>query len=219
MQRWRTNLFIAVYLGVLGFGLAAHALTFLKTCHPAMYFIVWDMFCGWSAYETRCEVIGEGDSGTYYQLAPGPWGEIRPFGSAERRDYDAYGQFGHRLAANTLRHTVHEPIRRIYIVEKAWAKKYNLPAPLWELRYRTPKPAEFPCYYHLRAIYNEQGVCLHRVDDWLKTQYELCVLDNPRLRSDMRKGHTFFASQPRDRQSDRIEDRIETVGYEAADTE
>lgn len=211
MHRWRAQVFIVVYLGVLLFGLASHALTFLKGCHPAMYLIVWDMFCGWAAYETRCEVVGEGDSGTYYRLAPGPWGGFRPFGSAERRDYDIHGQFGHRLASNTLRRTDHERIRRVYVVEQAWAKKYNLPAPLWQRRYGTDKPADIPCYYHVRAILNTDGEYLHRAEGWLTTQFEMAVLDNPRLRADMRKGHTFYASHP----GERSPGTIQTIGYES----
>ena len=210
MQRWRTHLFITAYLGVLLFGLLAHAFSYLKLSHPAMYLIVWDMYCGWSAYETRLEVLGEGDSGTYYQLAPGPWGDFIPFGSAERRHYDVFAQFTHQIAAHTLARTEHEPIRRIYIVEKAWAKKYNLPEAIWKLRYREPKPEEPYCYYHVRSIFNDRGECLAKDADWLTTQSNRCVMDNPRLRADMRKGHTFFAADPLSRTGS----TIQTVGYE-----
>lgn len=210
MQRWTTHLFIAGYLGVLAFGLVAHAMTYLKLSHPAMYFIVWDMFCGWSSYETRMHVVGEGDSGTYYRLAPAPWGAFIPYGSAERQDYDLSGQFGYRAAANALAHTEHEPIRRILVVEESWPKKYNLPAALWQVRYQTPKPAEPQSYFHVLRTYNSAGVCLQQQRDFLATQYELCVLDNPKLRSDMRKGHTFFASNP----SDRSASAVQPASYE-----
>jgi hypothetical protein len=205
MQRWATHLFIAGYLTALGFGLAAHAFTCLKTCHPGMYFLVWDMFCGWSAYETRMHVVGEGDSGTMYELAPAPWGSFVPYGSAQRQDYDVFGQYGYRLASNVLAHTEHEPIRRIMVVEESWPKKFNLPGELWELRYQTEKPAEPRSYFQVRRTYSAVGVCLHERNSWLNTQFEMCVLDNPRLRTDMRKGHTFFATNPGDRSASAIQ--------------
>jgi hypothetical protein len=170
-----------------------------------MYFIVWDMFCGWSAYETRLHVVGEGDSGTYYRLSPSPWGSFVPYGSAERQDYDIAGQFGYRLGMNALAHTDHEPIRRLLVVEEAWPKKFNLPAELWKLRYQADKPAEPNRYYHVRRIYNAAGELLTQRHDWVSTQYEMCVLDNPRLRTDMRKGHTFFATNPADRSANAIQ--------------
>ncbi|GAF86661.1 unnamed protein product, partial [marine sediment metagenome] len=74
MKRWLTHLLIVTYLGTLFAGVACHALELGVQSHPGMYMIVWDMFCGWSSYAGRIEVIGEGESGKYYQLAPGPWG-------------------------------------------------------------------------------------------------------------------------------------------------
>lgn len=210
MTRWATHLFIASYLGLLGFGLAAHAFTYLKSCHPAMYFIVWDMFCGWSAYETRVQVVGEGASGQHYLLAPAPWGAFVPYGSAERQDYDTYAQFGYRQARNTLAHTEHEPIHRIFLVEQSWNKKFNLPAPLWEQKYLASKPAEPRSYYSVLRTYNGSGDCLTQCNSWLSRQSELCVLENPRLRADMRKGHTFYATNPASRSAS----AIQPAGYE-----
>ena len=210
MKRWATHLFITCYLGTLAFGTASHALTFLKGSHVLMYFIVWDMYCGWAAYETRVHVIGEGNSGNYYQLSPGPWDDFRPFGSAHRKDYDIFGYHGFSLAANTLAHTDHEPMRRIYVVEESWSKKYNLSDALWELRYQSPKPESHRSYYHLRRSYNAAGETLAQRSSWLNTQFELAVLDNPRLQKNIRKGHTYYASGPGDRTSS----AIRPVNYE-----
>jgi hypothetical protein len=196
MPRWISHLLIGSYLAALGFGLFAHAFTFLKTSHPAMYFVVWDMYCGWSAYEQRYHILGEGESGTYYELAPGPWGDFSAFGSCGRHHYDVFGQFAQRIADNTLAHTEHEPILRVLLVEEAWPKKYNLPDELWALQHAGPK--EPHSYFHLRSIYAPDGRCLHRGADFLARQYELAVMSNPRLRSDMRKGHTIFATGPSD---------------------
>ena len=42
--------FIIAYLGVLTYGNLCHTLRFATSNHPLMYMIVWDMFCGWSAF-------------------------------------------------------------------------------------------------------------------------------------------------------------------------
>ena len=73
MKRWLATTFIAAYLFILSGGLACHAMGFAVTSHPLMYFIVWDMFCGWCAYTTQTHVIAEGESMKFYELAPGPW--------------------------------------------------------------------------------------------------------------------------------------------------
>lgn len=209
MQRWLTHLFIAGYVSALGFGLFSHAFSFLKGAHPAMYFVVWDMYCGWSAYENRLHIIGEGASGKYYELAPGPWGDFTPYASCGRQHYDTHAQFAYRLATNTIAHTRHEPISRIMVVEEAWPKKYNLPDALWKLQETGPKVPH--SYYHLRAVYAPDGRCVQRANSFLEHQYELAVANNPRLRNDMRKGHTFFATNP----ADRAPLGIQQVGYES----
>jgi hypothetical protein len=210
MKRWATHLFIAAYLGALGLGLAAHALTFLKSSHPAMYFIVWDMYCGWTTYEIRMHILGEGDSGNYYELSPGPWGDFRPFGGPQRQDYDAGANFGYSIAANTLAQTEHEPIRRIVVVEEAWPKKYNLSSPLWERQYGTPKPSEPYSYFHVRSIYNAAGAPLAQAGPLLGVQLEALVLDNPELRSNLHRGRPFYATDPRGRRAA----EVQPVGYE-----
>lgn len=199
MKRWATHLFITAYLGVLGFGLLSHAMTFLKTAHPAMYFIVWDMFCGWCAYESRLHIVGEGASGDYYELSPAPWGEFRPFSAMGRTHYDSFAQFSSQIASNTLAHTEHEPMVRIHVVEECWPKKYNLSERVWQARYEVAKTPH--SYFHHRCIFNPQGDTLHRAEGWVAVQSEIGILNNPRLRAEMRRGHTFYASNPGDRQS------------------
>jgi hypothetical protein len=194
MRRWIASTFIAGYLGTLCFGLFAHSMNFARLSHPAMYFIVWDMYCGWSAYETRVHLIAEGESGAYYALNPTPWRAFVPFGAYERVNYDHNGSFIPELARNALAHTRHERIVRVMMVEEAWSKKFNLSDSLWDLRYDVPK--EPYSYYHVLATHNSSGECLQRSLGWIAYQNELGVLDNPRLRADVRKGHTVFAANP-----------------------
>ncbi|MEZ6067621.1 MAG: hypothetical protein R3B90_18360 [Planctomycetaceae bacterium] len=201
MRHWKASLFISVYLGALVFGLFSHAMSFLKLSHPAMYFIVWDMYCGWAGYENRMHLVGEGESGVYYDLSP-PWGSFVPYGSADRESYDMYGSHGATMAINTLEHSEHEPIVRIMVVEESWSKKYNLPDVLWDAQYDVPK--EPYSYYHVIAVNNRTGEFLERSSPWLTTQAEKSVMENPRLVADMRKGHTFFASSPDAARSQRV---------------
>lgn len=194
MRRWSSQLFITLYLTALSVGLLSHAMKFLTTSHPAMYFIVWDMYCGWSAYEGRIHMIGEGESGRFYEIAPTPWGEFRPYQSCNRIDYDAEGRFSHRLAQNTLAHTAHEPILRTYLIEEFWSKKYNLPDSLWSTRFAETKDRH--SYFHVRSTTNSRGEVVQSDHSWLNTQYQMAVLDNPRLRREAMNGQTFFAASP-----------------------
>lgn len=191
MKRWLSHFTIVAYLTALSWGIVAHALNFGATSHPGMYFLVWDMFCGWSAYSDRMEVIGEGESGTYYQLAPGPWGEFTPYGDLGRRHYDYYGNLSYQFAMNTLKHTAHEPMARIIVIEKAWAKKFNLPDHLYEQRFGKPK--DKLVYHKVRYVFTPDGVMLSSAPGWLSEQFALAVADNPRLQADTQRERPMFA--------------------------
>lgn len=191
MKRCLTHAVIVVYLGALGWGVLAHAVSFAVGAHPVMYFLVWDMFCGWSSFSSRLQIIGEGESGTYYELAPGPWGEFQPFGNIGRRHYDVAGAHAPKLAMNALKHTRHEPITRIFVVEDCWPKKYNLPDELWAQIYDEPKDVHH--YYQLRSVFTPDGLLLQQNSNWLSRQYSLSVGDNPRLQADARRSKPFFA--------------------------
>jgi hypothetical protein len=154
-----------------------------------MYFVVWDMFCGWAAYSTRNQVIVEGESGQFYEVLPPPWGEIQPYGSLGRRHYDPYQTFCMSMAQNVLKHTDHEPITRIFVLEEAWAKKFNLPDRLWEARYEEPKSPHR--YRHVRYVFSSDGIPLQTNNNWLSFQSNLMMAKNPRLQADFRKSRPF----------------------------
>ncbi len=195
MARWLSISFIVTYLGALCFGVFAHAMNFYSHSHPLMYFIVWDMFCGWAAHEIRYHVIAEGESGRYYQVAPGPWKPFLPFDyELGRHHYDAYGNFQQKIAMNTLRHTDHEPINRIILVEENWPKKYNLPDRLCgSIIDRSP---DFRPYYWARIIYDSEGNVVTRLPIWLHQVHLNNILDNPRLRADSARGRPVYAINP-----------------------
>jgi hypothetical protein len=182
---------IVVYLGTLFYGIFAHAISFNVNAHPAMYFIVWDMFCGWSSYSQRTHVIAEGESGKYYELTPGPWGDFHPYGDLGREHYDYYGYHMGKLAANCLKQTKHEPITRIFCIEELWNKKYNLPDHIWKMRHDEPK--DFYSYYHIRTIYAPDGTAIDVRPNWSSYQSGIMINDNPRLARESRNSQPYFA--------------------------
>ncbi len=197
MRRWISHLLIAGYLGSLAMGVGFQALKFTAGASPFMYFFTWDMFCGWSAFEARYHLIAEGESGTYYWLSPGPWGEFQPYGDLTRNHYDYYGNGLIRMAMNTVRHTDHEPLQRILFVEECWPKKYNLPDHLWAMRFSEPK--EPMSYFWLRDVYSADGKLLDQKIDFLKQLYADSIYKNPRLQADATRGRPMFMTSPGDR--------------------
>lgn len=194
MRHWLSTGFIVVYLSALGWGIVSHALKFANFSHPVMYYLVWDMFCGWAAYESRNHLIAEGVSGEFYELSPAPWGTFAPFGDLPRTHYDAYGQTLRNISLRTLERTEHEPIRRILVVEEAWPKKYNLPDDLWAIRFGEPKDAF--SYFWLRAAYTGDGDLLELNQDFVSHSTSATIVDNPRLREDAKRGRPFYAVSP-----------------------
>lgn len=194
MKKWLTSLGIAGYLALLGYGIVCHSLGFNTNAHPAMYFIIWDMYCGWGSYESRLHVLGEGASGQYYALTPVPWGDFHPFGKIGRQNYDPNAMHVGRMGVNALRYTDHEPIDRIVVIEETWPKKYNLPDHLWNRRYAEPKDKQ--SYYHLRAVFGADGTLVQRNPLWEQVLAQQVVMDNPRLMSDMTKGRPYFVLDP-----------------------
>ncbi len=189
MKRWLTHLTITGYLMAMSWGIVSHTMQFATNIHPSMYFVVWDMFCGWAAYSTRNQVIVEGESGKFYEVLPPPWGEIKPYGDLGRRHYDPFQTFSMSMAKNVLRHTEHEPIARIFVVEEAWAKKYNLPDELWNARYDEPKAPYL--YRHVRFVFSGDGVPLQLNNNWMSYQNGIMMSKNPRLQAEFRKARPF----------------------------
>lgn len=179
--------FIVCYLLILGFGIFSHALGYKSTDHVGMYYLIWDMYCGWSGYEYRQHLVAQGVSGQQYELTPAPWGEFVPFGSTVRHNYDGSAVFTGTLASHILDHTEHEEIAHVWLIEEAWSKKYNLPDEVYEARYEEPKQKR--SYYRTRLALAPNGKLLERYLDWTGYQNFLAITDNPRLVRDM-------ASQP-----------------------
>ena len=208
VRKWLTKLGITAYLATLLFGVIAHGANYHEGAHPSMYFIVWDMFCGWAAYENRTHIVGQGESGKFYELAPGPWGDYHPYGDISRQNYDSFNSYPHILAMNTLKHTQHEPMTRLYVVEECWAKKYNLPEHVWKRRYSEDK---LPfSYFRLRTEMTGDGKIIRSATPWLTFQTNLTITDNPRLIAQVNKGQPMFAIQSM-RSSDPVPETIDAA--------
>ena len=202
--------FIACYLGVLGYGLTAHTIGYRTYAHVGMYFVVWDMYCGWNGWESRTQILAEGESGTYYDVGTPPWGETCVYGTPDRRHYDSNGLHSITIGENVVKHTEHEPIVRYVVVEEAWAKKYNLPDYLWSQRYEEPKEARHYC--RIRSAFQGDGQCIvsnGNFSNWLLAK---ALGDNPRLQQDLQV-HTPFMTTGA---FSRSPDVIVPVGYGAA---
>lgn len=189
-KRWLVCGFIGLYLGSLSYGILAHTLQTGTGSHPAMYFVVWDMFCGWSAWSTRNQIVAEGESGKFYDVGTPPWRDYCPYGSLARRHYDPNQRYVVHLAQNVLKHTMHEPITRIFVVEEAWPKRFNLPDPLWQKRLSTPKDRKV--YTHLRHVVTGEGMLLSSQPGFITYQTGLVMAKNPRLRHDSQKRRPFI---------------------------
>lgn len=194
MKRGFTHLIIGVYLTAMGAGLASQTMSFGNVSHPIMYYFVWDMFCGWSSHEIRYHVVGEGESGTYYQLAPGPWKQFMPYGDLPRVHYDVLGNSHRKMAMNALAQTDHEPIRRVIMIEEVWSKKFNMSDESWATRFDEPK--EMVSYFWQRAEMTPEGRVLSALPDYLSYLQTASVADNPRLVNDMHKGRDHFVLTP-----------------------
>jgi hypothetical protein len=179
MKRRLANAVIAAYILALFGGFVAVSLHPVLPGQTFLYFVTFNMFSGWSYFEARMHIIGEGASGTFYELAPGPWGEFDPYGHAARQHYDAHLDNGWPIADNTLRHTSHEPMTRIYIIEEEYAKKFNLPDAQYQAYYNKPKVLR--PYYSVRFVMDSRGQILGQQLEWLRIQDRFSIMDNPRL--------------------------------------
>lgn len=190
-RTWFAASFIGIYLSAIGAGCFCHTFNWQTGIHPTMYWFVWDMFCGWSAYEIRYHVIAEGVSGRYYNVLPGPWGECRPYGDLGRHHHDVDGTMSCRLAMNVLRQTQHEDIVRMSVIEETWSKKYNMPDEQWAMRWETPKDPKH--YYTLRHIITDEGALLQSFDNFFAQQNGRDLASNPRLAAQANQSQPFYA--------------------------
>ncbi len=193
LRRWASAIFISGYILALSWGVIAHAMKFGLVGNTISYYLVWDMFCGWSAYDNRTHIVAEDSSGQFYRVRE-PWGAFTPFSDVDRVNYDVSNNLTPRHIQHVLAHTSHPPIDRVYVVEEIWGKQYNVPDRLWSYNFLEPK--EKTSYFNLRAICNARGTLIDSYPSWFTRQTLQAIADNPRLQRESSRGtqylNTFF---------------------------
>lgn len=189
LQRWASALFIAAYLIAFSWGVAAHALKVGLMGNTISYYFVWDMFCGWSAYDNRTHIVAEDSDGRFYRVRE-PWGAFTPFSDVDRVNYDVSNNLSPRHIEHVLAHSKHPPIDRVYVVEEIWGKQYNVPDKLWSYYFREPK--EKRAYYNLRAICNARGGLIESYPSWFAVQTLQAIADNPRLQRESQQTTPYY---------------------------
>lgn len=190
MRRWCVGIFITSYLTALTVGILSQTLRVGMAAHPVMYFIVWDMYCGWAAYNSKYRAVAEGVSGTCYDLEPPPWGTFKPYNTLDRFQYSTATGWMAKTAAHTVAHTQHEPIARIFVIEESWAKQFDLPEYVWKARYNIPKNKY--TYSTIRVELDGTGQVVKAYNNWVDVQRQMMVGDNPRLQQIMRNTRSFW---------------------------
>lgn len=214
MKRAGLNLGIGLYLLALAWGILSHTLSFQQTAHPVMYYFVWDMYTGWSPFESKMQILGRGESGQYYQLSPPPWGGSVPWGSYDRNSYDAEFLRSWKFAGNTLRHTDHEPMQRIYVVEECWPKQFNLRDSFWDQRFGTPKDRRD--YFNVVRVYSPTGEIEAEQVPWRSRLLAQAIMSNPRLAAESRSGTQLFqfeGSAPKRKGSENFESSLQPLAH------
>ncbi len=189
LKRWASVLFVICYLCALAWGTGAHALKFGLTGNTLSYFFVWDMFCGWHAYDNRTHIIAEDANGTFYEVRE-PWGAFTPFGNVDRINYDVSNHLVARHINNVISHTSHPDFDRVYIVQEIWPKQFNVPSNLWS--YNFSEPMEKVSYFHLRSICTANGNSIETYPDWFNRQTLMTISDNPRLQQAAREATPYY---------------------------
>jgi hypothetical protein len=190
MKRILVVAFMAFYVGALTYGNVCHLVQEGKSSHPMMYFLIWDMFCGWTAFDSRIHLVAEGESGKYYNVTHPPYGELHPYGYIGRENYDQFQNHTPKLGLNVLKHTRHEPITRLFVIEECWAKKYNMADAVWRARYDDDKdPLR---YFRVRVSVLPDGTIVQNYSSWLQYQHSQMMMDNPRLVDAALRSKTLF---------------------------
>lgn len=146
LRRVLAAAFITLYLGVSAFFLLRYAVGDLLP-HPVAYFFTWDMFPGHYCESTRKVAVGRTIGGKYVQLVPGARDQNREGirGDLTRLDLDRTSRDFRRMSETALKCNVasqaEDPIAHVYLFEKYWPNKFNLPDDLYVSFAGEPKPS------------------------------------------------------------------------------
>jgi hypothetical protein len=113
---------------------------------PAGYFWTWDMFPNYPSFSARRFALGQTRSGQYLMVFPtdqvrhrrGGQGDLTRF-DLPRNDAALRRAVSEQLAAYPPQ-DMSDPITYVFLVEKSWPVRFNLPADLYEAQYGEPNP-------------------------------------------------------------------------------
>jgi hypothetical protein len=189
IKRWASVLFVTCYLLSLTWGVVAHTLKVGINGNTLSYLFVWDMFCGWHAYDNRTHIVAEDADGNYYDVRE-PWGAFQPYSDVDRVHYDVSDHLIARHINHVISHTSHPEIDRVYVVQEIWPKQFNVPAHLWS--YNFHEPMEKVSIFHLKSICTATGSRIESYSDWFDKQTLMTISDNPRLQQASREATPYY---------------------------
>jgi hypothetical protein len=138
-------MFILAYLGAGLFFLYGHVLG--DTSRFALgYFWTWDMFPNYPSFSARRFALGQTQSGQYVLVFPtdqvrhrrGGHGDLTRF-DLPRNDGALRKAVSDHLQAHPPQ-AMEDPITYVFLVEKYWPVRFNLPDELYEPKYGEPNP-------------------------------------------------------------------------------
>jgi hypothetical protein len=137
LRRCAAVVTIGAYLLLTAFYLGRHALGD-SPGGPFAYFWTWDMFPNYPTESVRRLAIGETADGSFVTLVPKSTQQFRwgVHNDVTRFDIDRRLPILRQAAADLARDynasTTSNSIRNIYLADKYWPPKYNLPQPLYQ---------------------------------------------------------------------------------------
>ncbi|MEZ6123238.1 MAG: hypothetical protein R3C49_08705 [Planctomycetaceae bacterium] len=111
-------------------------------------------------YVLRLDGLGQSDSSDCRRdqrkllRAAGTLGRVHPFGHVARIHYDNTNLLLPRHIDSVLKHTDHEQVDRVFVIEEVWPKQYNLPPSLYAHYFGRKRSPEL---LHVRAICTDNG--------------------------------------------------------------
>jgi hypothetical protein len=134
-----------VYLAALA-GFLVQSVVGDTALFPLSYFFKWDMFPSHNTRSLRRVAVGLTAAGKFVELHPSPFEQYRGGVHADlaRIELDGRGYFFRstveQIVSLTNASRPADPVMHVYLFEKSWPAKFNIPPDLYETWSGTPKP-------------------------------------------------------------------------------
>ena len=137
--------FVLAYLGAGGFFFYSHLIGDTGR-FASGYFWTWDMFPNYPSFSSRRTALGQTKSGRYVEVFPTSKVRYRRGGHRDltRFDFPRNDASLRLVVAETLKlqepQEASDPVTYVFLIEKTWPVRFNLPDDLYEEVYREPNP-------------------------------------------------------------------------------